>query len=148
MSVGMEALDQDHRKLIDMILRLEAARSNDRAALREILDSLIAYAEYHFFREESVMEACGYPDVETHRAIHRQFAERVYGWHADDLDGDPVARDSVLDYLKDWLRHHILLEDMDYRPHVVDCLEAHQAAAAFGSLDPDADRPVPNPLRA
>ncbi len=60
MSVGVPQLDADHKAIIRLINRLhEGLRSgSEAAALDQIFDNLVAYIEWHFAREEEIMEAC------------------------------------------------------------------------------------------
>ncbi len=79
MSVGVDLFDSDHKALIGLINRLhESLESDEPAPLHEILDTLIAYAELHFAREEKGLEACRYPEIEIHRDQHAGFTDRIY----------------------------------------------------------------------
>ncbi len=150
MSVGIPRLDSDHRALIGLINRLhDGLRSEDDAdALVGVFDSLIAYAKLHFAREEKVMEACGYPEVEAHRAEHARFTDRIYELR-DRYTGEPAttATGDLLEYLKAWLNHHILIQDMAYKAYTEDDKPlAIAAARSFGpglADDEPAGRPTP-----
>jgi hemerythrin len=139
MSVGVQRLDRDHQTLIAMINRIAEADDSEatrRRVIPEVLVTLIAYTVFHFQREEKVMEACGYPDLATHREEHwaltrevhllqRRFSERP----------DSISRDEVRDFLTGWLNHHILLHDMEYRSYCEGRPEAEKAAQAHGEFD-------------
>ncbi len=131
MSVGVPRLDSDHKAIIDLINRLhESLRSGSGAAdLGEIFDKLIDHIESHFAREEQVMEACGYPGLEDHRAAHDGFAEDIRTVR-DRCGGDakPTLALGLLIYLRVWFDHHVLLLDMDYRPYVEGNPQAHETA--------------------
>lgn len=129
MSVGVPAVDADHRVLIDLINRLDSSveGGDGRAVIGTVLNSLVDYIAHHFAREEKVMEACGYPHLEDHRKIHSDLAERVVDVQCRFLDNEQeVIGAEVLGFLKDWLRDHILGQDMDFRP----LAEGNEAAAA------------------
>jgi hemerythrin len=137
MSVGLAELDDDHKVLIKVINDLAASAGDAarRDVVRQCLLSLRRYAEFHFAREEKVMSACNYPDLELHKGEHRDFVKRIQEVTAE-FDEDPegtieTVNEALLSYLKDWLNHHILIEDMAYRPHVEHSAEAKQAAKAF-----------------
>ena len=137
MSVGLQELDDDHKVLIDVINRLET--STEAGAQPEVarscLMSLRRYAEFHFAREEKVMTACDFPGIAVQKSEHHDFIEqvrKVTGRLDDNLeDSAQVANRELLDYLKSWLSHHILIEDMAYRPFVERNAAAKQAAKSF-----------------
>ncbi len=136
MSVGVEALDSDHRVLIDLIARVASAGEADddaRVVLAEVLAELVAYTIYHFDREEHVMAACGYPDLAAHREEHHALTREV-----EDLQSRFNERErglgvaELLRFLTGWLNHHILLQDKAYRPYAEGNPTAIAAAEAYG----------------
>ena len=82
------------------------------------------------------MAACQFAATEAHKDEHKNFA-RMLSDKIRDLD---EAQDEtvvlrigkeLLTYLKGWLRNHILVIDMAYRPHVENNPEARKAAQRF-----------------
>ena len=138
MSVGVALLDSDHQALIELINRLhehlEAEEADkDAAALDEIFDRLVAYIDYHFAREEKVMEACEYPLLDSHRDEHLDFTQQIrYVRDRYVKSGDAEIGQELLDFLKNWLTHHILIQDMEYRTYVEVDPRASDAAQSFG----------------
>ena len=135
MSVGVPRLDSDHKAIIGHINQLhESLRSGSEAAdLGEIFDKLVAYIEWHFAREEEIMEACSYPGVALQRAEHKTFARYIY--RARDMyrgNANLALARAVLNYLRDWLEDHIQVSDMAYRPYVEGNPKAYEAARDFG----------------
>jgi len=137
MSVGLPELDEDHRVLIRIINQLadNATAEDPVAVLRQCLYSLLRYAEFHFAREEKVMTACDYPALSHHKEEHRAFTGHMQSL-AKALDEDEappaeVVDEDLLHYLKDWLNHHILIEDMSYRKLVESNGLAREAARSF-----------------
>ncbi len=137
MSVGLEELDDDHKVLIKVINDLAANAGNAarRDVVRQCLLSLRRYAEFHFAREEKVMSACKYPGLDPQKIEHRDFVKRIQEvtsrFDEDTTGSVEVVNEALLSFLKEWLNHHILIEDMAYRPHVERSAEAKQAAKAF-----------------
>lgn len=137
MSVGVPELDEDHRVLIRIINQLADSEAKDdpEATLRQSLYSLLRYAEFHFAREEKVLAVCDFPGMTHHKQEHRDFTSHIQKL-AKSLDdgalptGEVVNRD-LLDYLKDWLNHHILIEDMSYRKLAESNPTARAAAKDF-----------------
>ncbi len=123
LSVGVESLDNDHKRLIDLINKLAETTQagEDRAVVGDVLTELVDYTHYHFAREEKIQEAGGYPDLERHKDIHADLTEQVEEVKADfeASDATGVGRDVLL-FLSDWLRKHIMGEDMKYVAYVKD----------------------------
>jgi len=141
MSVGLAELDDDHKQLIRVINQLGANSGDEsrRAAVRQSLVALRRYAEFHFAREEKVLGACGYPNLEDHQAEHRAFVQHI-GEMNRQFDENPermadIVNEELLTYLRDWLNHHILIEDKAYRPFVEASPKARAAAKTFKATE-------------
>ena len=135
MSVGVALLDSDHRALIHLINRLHEylEREEGEAVLHEIFDKLVAYIDYHFAREEKVMEACEYPLLDGHREDHLRFTQEIqYVRDRYVKSADAEIGQELLDFLKNWLTHHILVQDMDYKTFAEGDPRANDAAPQFG----------------
>ena len=137
MSVGVPELDEDHRVLIRIINQLADSKENDDPSevLRQSLYSLLRYAEFHFAREEKVLTACHFPGMTHHKQEHRAFTGHMQKLAQSLDEGElPVAEivnQELLNYLKDWLNHHILIEDMSYRKLAEPNPAAREAAKNF-----------------
>lgn len=142
MSVGVPRLDRDHKILIGLINRLDEASADGGDSrsrmMAEALEVLLAYTIFHFSREEAVMEACGYPALgqhhEEHRVLTREVQELQQRFHQDVCS---LAEFDILHFLKGWLNHHILLQDMAYRPYVQGHPDVDAVAEAYGTFDFD-----------
>jgi hemerythrin len=141
MSVGMPMLDADHRVLIDLINRLDSVAADPAAredVVRRVIDALVLYASFHFEREEKVMQACGFPGMDPHMEEHAAFFRHVNGLRGQIGKSALAAlRDELLGYLRNWLRHHILIQDMAYKPYVEAKPESHEAARDVKPLSVD-----------
>lgn len=135
MSVGVEALDSDHKCLMRIINLLEEVHDSKDASrvVDMVLDTLMLYGRFHFAREEQVMEACEYPGKAFHSLEHQGFARYItklrerYGSKADiKMAGE------LLEYLTGWLRHHILIQDMAFKPYVMGANRIDDVARAAG----------------
>jgi hemerythrin-like metal-binding protein len=119
MSVGIQSIDADHQILVGMVNRLDdaikAARGKD--SVSSILDALLDYTTYHFGREEALMQACGYPDLDAHRHTHKVLRTQV-AHIRDRYVGNPetIHDREVLAFLKNWLTSHIMGRDKLYAP--------------------------------
>ena len=72
LSVGVAAIDKDHKHLADLINQVHAALilERDRAHAAKIMEELLLDIRGHFFRDEQAMEETGYPDMDAHAAEH------------------------------------------------------------------------------
>lgn len=139
MSVGVDRLDRDHRVLVGLINHLEGAmtqRFETRVVLAEVLEALVAYTRFHFEREECVMEACHYPDLASHREEHVELTNEVLDL-LQRFESDPTSLTpkEMMDFLTQWLCHHILLQDKDYRQFAENNPAAVTAAESYGHFD-------------
>ncbi len=127
MSVGDEALDQEHRRLFAMInelyeaIRPEAAADEaGEALIASVLDRLVDYAREHFAREEARMAECGFPGLVSHRAEHVELAARVFDLRRRFLDGSlERPGPELLVLFKTWLASHVQVTDARYRPYII-----------------------------
>ena len=132
MSVGVPALDADHRGLFRVVNLLHGIRHDPESGgtVGEILETLEAYGQNHFRREEEVMAAVNFPGARFHESEHRGFARYIEDLQNVARDGtDPRLAATLFDYMTGWLRHHILIQDMAYKPYVRDAKRADQVAA-------------------
>ena len=116
MSVGIPAIDEEHRHILGMIHRLNAAGADrSRQVARDILLDLREYTVRHFKHEESLMLSAGYPEVDAHIVEHRSLTKKV-----DQLlaESGQMHRENLMQLLNTWIRHHIM--DIDHR--YVECL--------------------------
>ena len=119
MSVGIEALDTDHKMLFGLINQLDIAILKDEAdeIVASIINGLVDYTEYHFGREEAMMRACGYAELDSHLAQHQNIVTILQRLRDAYVDGfrEGIER-QLLDFMRDWITGHILEEDMKYAP--------------------------------
>jgi hemerythrin len=133
MSVGIESIDADHQILVGMVNRLDraikAARGED--SVSGILDALLDYTTYHFGREEALMQACGYPDLDAHRHTHKVLRTQVAHIRDRHLGNPETIHDrEVLAFLKNWLTSHIMGRDKFYAPFMTSRRDAVARAEA------------------
>lgn len=115
-SVGIAAIDEQHRRWIGILNRLHDAMvaGKGRAFQEAILSEMVAYTRTHFLQEELMLKVKGYPKLAEHREKHAAFTKQVQELEAKVLSGAPVLTIDMMEILKRWLREHILSEDMQY----------------------------------
>ncbi len=133
MSVGNPSIDRDHQILLGMVNRLDEAikAGRGRETVSSVLDALLDYTTYHFAREEALMTACGYPDLDAHRHTHKVLRTQVT--HIRDRhrsNPDTIHDREVLGFLKNWLTSHIMGRDKLYAPFMTSRGEAVAKAEA------------------
>jgi hemerythrin-like metal-binding protein len=121
-SVGCNYIDDQHKKLVQIINELNSAflSSSERSIISKVLQELVDYTKYHFEAEEKLMEKYGYPNLENHKKIHKQFVDKVVEFSKRYELGDDVVGYDMLNYLKDWLLNHIMGTDTDYAKMICD----------------------------
>lgn len=121
LSVGNQWIDDQHRILIDTINQLASAESlHNHHAVAMIIDELVSYATFHFNFEEKLMAADGFPRLEEHRLIHQGFVKWVTDFRDEFVTYDKRAiGEPVLEFLCNWLQHHIMDEDQQYRSFIL-----------------------------
>jgi hemerythrin-like metal-binding protein len=119
-SVGNDVLDEQHRKLFDMINALGAAMVGDAADIlvEGILIEMTDYIDIHFSTEERYMQQADYPEFKEHRSQHAIYVKKSLGFLKGYREGSERLTDEILHFLKDWLIEHILGKDKQYAPYL------------------------------
>lgn len=116
-SVGIEAIDKDHRKLLNLINQFQTAvlYRTGREFEQEAFDALVDYTRTHFRREEDLMEEHGYPDFEAHREQHCKMIAQVEDCMVQYAgEGRQVPLERAVVFLRGWLINHINGTDQEY----------------------------------
>lgn len=115
-SVGMLDIDQQHKRLVDIINRLHDAMRTGAAQpqLARVADDLLEYTKQHFAYEEKMIAAAGYPHVAEHAKKHRAMTAQVEAFRDNIRAATATVPLKLMEFLKNWLTQHILATDMDY----------------------------------
>lgn len=112
---GLKPVDSQHRRMVDMINRLDSLSSNNDTdnydAVGEILSSLTAYTHYHFEEEEALMEKYQYSELDSHLTAHASLKSDLASYVRRWQERDGITPEELLSYLADWLLSHILSVD-------------------------------------
>ncbi len=116
-SVGVAAMDLQHKKLLGMINRLIAEQKmlTDRKTIADLLTNMTDYADEHFRAEEFLMAEYAYDRKTEQEAQHKAFIEKTQSFCSAGNVGPNILSEALLDYLGTWLIGHILTEDMQYK---------------------------------
>lgn len=118
MSVGVDVLDADHKVLFQILHRLReiVKTGDDPETLSKALAALREYTDYHFKREEALMEACDYTNLPTHRKVHEKIIAKVEGFiEENSVEPCILVTNELVDYLENWLQVHIMEKDKNYQ---------------------------------
>lgn len=115
LNIGIEVIDQQHRRIVEYINQLDDARSNNlsREEIRWLINDLVDYTISHFAFEESMQEEAKYPFFKSHKKVHELFAQRVGEFQAKFEQGEDVTK-GLNSMLVTWLFNHIKRDDADY----------------------------------
>jgi len=122
-SVGNDLIDGEHRKLFALADRLHQAMlsGHGNTVLRGLFDELAEYTRTHFAHEEALMQRYSYPQLPAHAEIHRQLIARVASLQEDLRAGKLTVTMNTMQFLSDWLTHHIGKTDRLVAVHVRSC---------------------------
>jgi hemerythrin-like metal-binding protein len=115
MSVGNALIDRDHQKLVHYVNEMHDAMMAGRGKeiVGPILNKLIAYTKEHFGREEIVWKSGHYADFAKHKKQHEELLKTVTEFQAKYASGSIALSVDVMNFLRDWLKNHILKSDKE-----------------------------------
>lgn len=119
MTVSVKVLDDDHKKLIDMlnILHEGIVSSEPRAVLETVIEGLLRYTRFHFAREEKLFAQSGFPGGAAHKSEHDLLTRRVGNLQARFENGQLLELSmQAMEFLKSWITDHIQGSDKAYGP--------------------------------
>jgi hemerythrin len=122
LSVGIEEIDVQHQKLVDMVNEMHDAIRDRHGSdvFRKILDRLAEYTRIHFAVEESLMRILGYPEYEEHKAEHEELIGSVVDLQGKLDKGQASIGFELMHFLKVWLTKHIMESDQKYGEHFIE----------------------------
>jgi len=115
-SVNVVRIDQEHKKLVEMINELTDAMKagHGKDVLGNILDRLISYTAFHFKTEEQYFMQVQYPDAVAHKKEHAAFVQKVTDFKKEFDAGRVTVSVNILQFLSKWLQNHIKGTDQKY----------------------------------
>lgn len=116
LATGIEEIDWEHRRLLNIANRLldAVARGRGEAAVRPVARDLARHAEEHFVNEEKFMLEMGYPHLQEHAAEHQKMAGDLAGFMAALEADQPPGAKELSAIMSHWLLDHILKTDKEY----------------------------------
>lgn len=116
LSVKIDSIDNQHKKLIEMINDFYdnvSKRSNDEL-ISKLVNGMKTYTLMHFRTEERYMQQFNYPNYEQHKKEHDAFISKVNELEEKIKKGTAILSFEITTFLKDWIKKHIQEEDKQY----------------------------------
>lgn len=124
--VGVEAIDNQHKKLIEIIAsyneHISDKSTNSLKEMGEIIVYLINYTKFHFEEEEALMTRVSYPDLEEHKQIHRDLINKLKEVLMKMKNKESYTKIEFYYFLMAWVNDHILDTDVKIGKY---CNKAH-----------------------
>jgi len=115
-SVGNNDIDNDHRRLFEIINLLQEMQntSDKESRFAEVLSSLFDYSLYHFNREEEYMNQISFNEIEEHKREHKKYIIKISTYNSDFFSSKRPDEATVIEFLTNWWTNHILKSDVKY----------------------------------
>lgn len=116
LEVGVKEIDSQHAKLVEILNELWDAFSQKQSkeVLGKVFNKLIAYTRTHFTHEESLMRKFDYQESPGHMQEHKILTDQVVDLQAKFHSGESTVDKETLQFLKEWLQHHIMNVDKNF----------------------------------
>ena len=124
LSVDVQEIDEDHRRLVDLFNILTHALIDGDAKdyVEAVLDELISCTVWHFKHEERLMLKYAYEGLQEHKTEHQDLIDSVKSLQLKFLqDGKQLSNEDI-EFLEHWLTEHILVADMALGSYLVEVM--------------------------
>ena len=117
LSVGIEAIDAEHRLQISLVKALEDALARGGTEVGVILEQLLDYTNAHFVAEELMMRLHAYPGYDGHVLEHGRLLEQLARVKGHYGEGRHAATRELTAALRHWLVEHVQSMDAAFAAH-------------------------------
>ena len=116
-AVGIPDIDEQHRVLFELIQGLAAVADGQEpaAGIMDAVGSLVSLARTHVRYEESLSAGHPLQGYDAVRREHAEFLKKAEGFRAYVEEGPADALQTVVEFMKDWVVDHALLENRRFR---------------------------------
>ena len=116
-----QPIDAQQKQLLDLLDTLYAAEKSEESSTDAsiFLFKLVVFTETHFAYEERLLELVDFPKTRKHAIYHKMMKSETREIVQNYRKRRSFDREEVLLFLRDWWTNHILTEDMQYRPFLV-----------------------------
>ncbi|MBI5186193.1 MAG: hemerythrin family protein [Nitrospinae bacterium] len=118
-SVNNIILDDQHKKLFMILNKIASVIQQGTSHIfYPLVIELESYTIFHFSMEENEMEEAGFPGLADHCKEHQKFKAELAKFKEKAFDLDAKALMEMHEYLNDWIKNHILVQDKKYVPYI------------------------------
>ena len=120
LSVGIERIDEQHLKLIEILQGLEEAiqTGSDADKIEDTIVLLFNFAKVHFSEEEELLRKHKYPEEKVHVKEHNRFIAKAFEFRENFDAKKPGLNLEVVKFLSGWILSHIQITDNRYTKHL------------------------------
>jgi len=112
LELGIEAIDTNHRAMIDTLNAILAVRqSEDKSGLATLLEQLGNETVADFQTEEALMLQLSVENLAAHKEEHRQFLDE-FANQVDDWRENQISAELLCRFMHHWLIRHIAALDI------------------------------------
>lgn len=117
-SVGVGIIDQQHKRLINMINQLIDAENvaTNSETVSDLLDAMTKYSREHFRTEEGLLAKYAYPQLDEQKRDHRAYRIKTVDLCNATMLGSDAVPTVIVNYLREWWIQHIQEDDAKYVP--------------------------------
>jgi hemerythrin len=115
LSIGIPAMDQQHKKMADIInqFHLSVRNGAEVEKLALLLTALTQVTAAHLEEEEMLMEKAGFPHLDDHKHGHAKIVEQLAIMQKKLDDGVKPTLTETAVFFKGWFVSHIQKDDRD-----------------------------------
>lgn len=133
---GIEDVDLQHRKLVDIINNFGDLLSKDTleySNINDIFKELIDYTVFHFIEEEEGMLKAGIDNrhIDYHKKEHNHFVSGITSLYQNITEENIETSKELLEFLVNWLAFHILGIDQEMAQQAKDIKAGKTPSEAY-----------------
>ena len=129
---GNQLVDRQHARIFEIAEEFEQSvqAGEEGVQIEKVMQSLYDYVDIHFGEEEELMHSIAYPELNAHQSKHAALVRRLHERSQEFLEGDSDVQRKLVDVVRDWIAHHILIEDVK----VIDWMKSHQPKSGTAEI--------------
>lgn len=119
-TIGNEKIDHQHEELFKLVneFLVSIREGHARSKIDSVFNTLASYTQTHFADEENLFVNTKYPNSKMHIQEHRALIQRVSELKNNYDSGKNFISLTVFNFLREWLKHHILETDKKIAPYI------------------------------
>lgn len=112
-AVGNDAIDREHKHLIEQINKLYELlhQSTDTLKIEALLDDIQTDISAHFALEELLMSEAEFAEFEAHRQDHQVLLDQINDMAFSFSENPEGGKQMLKDQLSDWFAEHFVTFD-------------------------------------